>query len=238
MTQPQRILVVDDDPDVRSILSDQLSKAGYQVDTAPDAAVMWQLIARSQPTLIVLDLTLPGEDGLALCRRLQAHGQPAVIVLGAFDEPAERITTLETGADDYVAKPVDPRQLLARIRALLRRMQAQNDGADNPSPLTFDGWQLDRRRARLISPQGRVIALGRTDHQVLCALLDHANREVSREYLVEHVFQKNYLPSDRAIDMSISRLRRHLENHSMGSQLIRTVRHVGYMLTARVEPGT
>jgi two-component system OmpR family response regulator len=237
MTQPQRILVVDDDPDVRSTLTDHLAQAGYLVDTAQDAAAMWQLIARSQPTLIVLDMTLPGEDGLALCRRLQAHGRPAVIVLGTLDAPAERITTLETGADDYVAKPVDPRQLLARIRALLRRMQAQNDATDSLGLLTFDGWQLDRRRARLISPRGQVIALGRTDHQVLCALLDHANCEVSREYLVEHIFQKNYLPSDRAIDMSISRLRRHLENHAIGSQLIRTVRHVGYMLTARVEPG-
>lgn len=236
MTQPQRILVVDDDPDVRSTLSDHLVQAGYLVDTAEDAAAMWQLVADSQPTLIVLDIALPGEDGLALCRRLQAHGQPAVIVLGALDAPAERITTLETGADDYVAKPVDPRQLLARIRALLRRMQAQNDAADPLSPLDFEGWQLDRRRARLISPKGTVIALGRTDHQVLCALLDHANREVSREYLVEHVFQKNYLPSDRAIDMSISRLRRHLESHATSQSLIRTVRHVGYMLTAQVEP--
>lgn len=236
MTQPQRILVVDDDPDLRSMLSDHLAQAGYLVDTAQNAAAMWQLIARSQPTLIVLDMALPGEDGLALCRRLQAHGHPAVIVLGALDAPAERISTLETGADDYVAKPVDPRQLLARIRALLRRMQAQNDVADNLSPLDFDGWQLDRRRARLISPGGRIIALGRTDHQVLCALLDRANCEVSREYLVEHVFQKNYLPNDRAIDMSISRLRRHLENNSTQPQLIRTVRHVGYMLTARVEP--
>ena len=235
MTQPQRILVVDDDPDVRSLLSDHLIQAGYLVDTAQNAAAMWQLIACSQPTLIVLDIALPGEDGLALCRRLQAHGRPAVIVLGAFDAPAERINTLETGADNYVAKPVDPRQLLARIRALLRRMQAQNDGADNLGTMDFAGWQLDRRRARLISPRGEMIALGRTDHQVLCALLDRANHEVSREYLVEHVFQKNYAPSDRAIDMSISRLRRHLENDSAQPQLIRTVRHVGYMLTARVE---
>lgn len=236
MTQLQRILVVDDDPDVRLILSDHLAQAGYQVDTAQDATAMWHLIAQSQPTLIVLDMTLPGEDGLALCRRLQAHGHPAVIVLGALDAPAERITTLEMGADDYVAKPVDLRQLLARIRALLRRMHAQNDATDNHSLLDFDGWQLDRRRAQLISPRGQIIALGRTDHQVLCALLDHANCEVSREYLVEHVFQKNYLPSDRAIDMSISRLRRHLEKNSTRPQLIRTVRHVGYMLTARVEP--
>lgn len=235
MTQLQRILVVDDDPDVRLTLSDHLAQAGYQVETAQNAAAMWQRIAHSQPSLIVLDMALPGEDGLALCRRLQAHGHPAVIVLGALDAPAERITTLEMGADDYVAKPVDPRQLLARIRALLRRMQAQNDAADSLSRLDFDNWQLDRRRAQLISPRGRVTALGRTDYQVLCALLDHANREVSREYLVEHIFQKNYLPSDRAIDMSISRLRRHLESSSTHPPLIRTVRHVGYMLTAHVE---
>jgi two-component system OmpR family response regulator len=101
----------------------------------------------------------------------------------------------------------------------------------------FDGWKLDRRRAQLISPQGQVISLGRTDHQVLCALLDRANCEVSREYLVERIFQKNYLPTDRAIDMSISRLRRHLEGSPAQPQLIRTVRHVGYMLMTRVEPG-
>jgi two-component system, OmpR family, response regulator len=236
MTQPQRILVVDNDPDVRLMLGDHLAQAGYQVDTAQNATAMWQLIAHSQPTLIVLDITLPDEDGLALCRRLQAHGRPAVIVLGALDAPTERITTLEMGADDYVAKPVDPRQLLARIRALLRRMQAQNDAPGHLSPLDFDGWKLDRRRAQLISPRAQVIALGRTDYQVLCALLDHVNCEVSREYLVEHIFQKNYLPSDRAIDMSISRLRRHLEKNSTHPQLIRTVRHVGYMLTAKVEP--
>lgn len=235
MTQPQRILVVDDDPHACSMLGDHLAQAGYQVDTAQDATTMWQLIARSQPALVLLDVALPGEDGATMCRRLLAHGRLAIIVLGEPDAPAERITTLEMGADDYVAKPVDPPQLLARVRALLRRVAAPNDAGGSLGPLDFEGWQLDRRRARLISPEGQIITLGRTDHQVLCTLLDHANHEVSRAYLVEHIFQKNYLPTDRAIDMSISRLRRHLESNTARPQLIRTVRHVGYMLTVRVE---
>ena len=238
MTQQQRILVVDDDAEIRFLISDYLTRAGYRVDTAGDSEAMWQQIALAQPSLIVLDVMLPGEDGLSLCRRLQQHGRPPVIMLSALDTSVDRIVGLEMGADDYLAKPFDPRELLARVKALLRRTLAQNDGApeedEDAQIVDFEGWRLDRRRAQLTSPRGTRIDLGRTDHRVLCALLDRANREVSREYLVEHIYRKDYLPTDRAIDMSISRLRRHLDNEPGQSQLIRTVRHIGYMLAARV----
>ncbi|HEX7817138.1 response regulator transcription factor [Dyella sp.] len=235
MTDPQRILVVDHDANSRTLLADELSRAGFVVDTATDGGGMWLRIARAQPDLVIFDMTRPGDEGMALCRRLLAHGRIPLIMLGTPAAAIGRITGLEMGADDYVTKPWDGRELLARVRALLRRVRMQSDAAPIDAPMVvFEGWRLDRRCARLTSPQGLSVSLGRTDHRVLCALLDRANREVSREYLVEHIYHKDYLPNDRAIDMSISRLRRHLESDPAQPQLIRTIRHIGYMLAARV----
>ena len=231
MTSKPCILVAEHDDESRLSLGDPLARAGYRVDTAVDATAMWLRIARLHPAAVLLAGTLPGLDTQGLSRRLQAYGQPPLIVLGTTDTPAERIAMLETGADDYLAKPVDPRELLARIQALLRRAQGHPATLVGVAALEFDGWHLDRHAARLTSPQGRHTPLGRTDHQVLCLLLEQPNLEVSREYLTERVFQKRYQPTDRAIDMSVSRLRRHLHGATPESPSIRTIRHVGYMLT-------
>ncbi|HEY9133034.1 MAG TPA: response regulator transcription factor [Dyella sp.] len=233
MTSKPCILVAEHDDASRLSLGDPLARAGYRVDTAVDATAMWLRISRLHPAAVLLAGTLPGLDTRELSRRLQAYGQPPLIVLGTTDTPAERIAMLETGADDYLAKPVDPRELLARIQALLRRVQGHPATMEGMAALEFDGWRLDRRAARLTSPRGQRTPLGRTDHQVLCLLLQQANLEVSREYLTERVFQKRYQPTDRAIDMSVSRLRRHLHDSTQESPSIRTIRHIGYMLTVR-----
>jgi len=234
-----RILVVDDDPDIRELLSAYLGEAGFVADTAASGAQMWECLGQYPYDLIVLDLMMPGEDGLALCGQLRHRTASAVIMLTARAEPVDRVVGLELGADDYVTKPFDPRELLARIRAVLRRAApggspAATEAADakeiEPLAYRFLGWQLDMRARHLVSPEGLVISLPASDFRVLAALASQPNQPVSRDVLVQRAFGRPQGAMDRAIDVCISRLRQHLEPMPRQPTLIRTVRHEGYML--------
>ena len=221
-----RILMVDDDPGIRDVVSDFLGRHGYQVVTAGDAAEMEQELERGPVDLIVLDVMLPGEDGLAICRRLAVAPSPPIIMLSAMGEDTDRIVGLELGADDYLAKPCNPRELLARVRAVLRRAEQRCE---------FAGWRLDLVRRELRSPQGVVVNLSSGEFSLLRAFVERPQRVLTRDQLLEFARGPDSDAFDRAIDVQISRLRRKLDDGGGGQDLIRTIRNEGYMFTAKVK---
>lgn len=237
MALSERILVVDDDPDIRQLLCEYLGQAGYGVAAVPDGRAMRRWLTQQKADLVVLDLMLPGEDGLALCRELRGAGSLPVIMLTARGALLDRIIGLEMGADDYLPKPFDPRELLARIKVVLRRTRSfpPTHEADEEPTLCFAGWRLDTRSRQMLSPRNLVVALGGSDFRVLRLLLRHPHRTLGRDYLIEHVFGKERMPFDRTIDVCISRLRQHLEENARTPRIIRTVRNAGYMLAVDVE---
>ncbi|PZU25290.1 response regulator transcription factor [Stenotrophomonas sp. PS02298] len=231
-----RLLVVDDDSDIRSLLAEQLGRAGYAVSTAADGNQMRQVLAREHIDLIVLDLNLPREDGLALCRELRVRSTTPVIMLTARSEPIDRVLGLEMGADDYLAKPFEPRELLARIRNVLRRTEAL---PTNMEPLAmrralFSGWVFDLEHRHLVDPAKRVVMLSGAEFRLLRVLVAHANKVLSREQLVSLSSGRNYESQDRAIDLQISRLRQKLADAGGADGLIKTVRNEGYVFASAV----
>lgn len=229
-----RILMVDDDPGIRDVVSDFLGKHGYTVDTAGDAREMEQALERGPVDLVVLDVMLPGEDGLAICRRLAVGDGPPIIMLSAMGGDTDRIVGLELGADDYLAKPCNPRELLARVRAVLRR--AENRGASSTvsAGCEFAGWRLDLVRRELRSPQGVVVNLSSGEFSLLRAFVERPQRVLTRDQLLDFARGPDSDAFDRAIDVQISRLRRKLDDGG-GQDLIRTIRNEGYMFTPKVK---
>ena len=232
------ILMVDDDPGIRDVVSDFLGRHGYAVETAADAREMEEALERGRTDLIVLDVMLPGEDGLAICRRLAgAEGAPPIIMLSAMGEDTDRIIGLELGADDYLPKPCNPRELLARIRAVLRRRAEPREG--DPSAIgagcEFAGWRLDLVRRELRSPQGVVVNLSSGEFSLLRTFVERPQRVLSRDQLLEFARGPDSEAFDRAIDVQISRLRKKLDDGGAGQDLIRTIRNEGYMFTAKVK---
>ena len=234
-TATQHILIVDNDRDIRNLLAEQLRDAGYRVSTAADGVEMRKVLEKGPADLITLDLNMPREDGLMLCRDLRARAQHIpIIMLTARGEPIDRILGLEMGADDYLAKPFEPRELLARIRSVLRRTQSL---PPNLEPLearraVFDGWTVDFEQRRLLDDAGRVTILSGAEFRLLKTLIDHANRVLSREQLLALGVVKQSDALDRAVDLQISRLRQKFG--VAGSDLIRTIRNEGYVLAAAV----
>lgn len=234
---PQHLLIVDDDRDIRMLLAEQLREAGFRVSTAADGVDMRRTLEATPVDLIVLDLNLPREDGLSLCRDLRAKSQTPVIMLTARGEPIDRIIGLEMGADDYLAKPFEPRELLARIRSVLRRAQSL---PANLEPLEarhakFSGWSLDFEHRQLEAANGRVTILSGTEFRLLRILVEHANRVLSREQLLALGAVRQSDALDRAIDLQVSRVRQKFGEE--GARLIRTVRNEGYVLAAPVTFG-
>jgi two-component system OmpR family response regulator len=236
MTTPiPRILMVDDDPGIRDVVSDFLGRHGYQVDTAADGREMEQALAANPIDLVVLDVMLPGEDGLALCRKLAGQEGPAIIMLSAMGEETDRIVGLELGADDYLAKPCSPRELLARVRAVLRRRQEPRPHGERlDAGCEFAGWRLDLVRRELRSPHGVVVNLSSGEFSLLRAFVERPQRVLSRDQLLDLARGPDSDAFDRAIDVQISRLRRKLDDGGDGQELIRTIRSEGYMFTPRV----
>lgn len=230
-----RILIVDDDPDIGALLAEYLGQHGLQTVVAGDGAGMRAALAAHAFDAVVLDLMLPGEDGLALCQQLREQTALPVIMLTARGRPADRILGLEVGADDYMAKPFDPRELLLRLRAVLRRQAPVPPPAPDVARLRFSGWTLDPRTHLLQADDGRRHLLGETDFTALQLFLRHPDEVLERDFLVEQVYGRDRLPSDRSIDMCISRLRQMLEQDSRAPLLIRTVRNRGYCLARPVQ---
>jgi two-component system OmpR family response regulator len=210
MDNPSTILIVDDDRDIRTLLADYLESNSYRTLGAADGTAMWKTLDETRPDLIVLDLNMPGDDGLTLCRKLRATSSLPVIMLTARNEPLDRILGLEMGADDYLPKPFEPRELLARIRSVLRRSHAMpsNTPSENVQQMRFSGWTLD--------------------------LTEHPNRVLNRDQLLNLTQGRDADPFDRSIDIQISRLRQKLGEDARMPQIIKTVRNGGYVLAGQV----
>jgi len=217
---PSKILVVDDDPRLRDLLRRYLGEQGFNVYVAENAPSMNKLWVRERFDLLVLDLMLPGEDGLSICRRLRgSNDRTPIIMLTAKGEDVDRIVGLEMGADDYLPKPFNPRELVARIRAILRRAQAPSKGRLEVNGVTIDPG------LRSVSSGGREIEMTTLEFDILEVLMRSAGRVVSRDVLMESMYNRKATPFDRSIDMHVSHLRKKLET---GQTLIKTVRGVGY----------
>ena len=231
----EHILVVDDDPGIRDVVSEFLERHGYAVETAADGREMERALTRRRPDLVVLDVMLPGEDGLSICRRLSTPDGPAIIMLSAMGEETDRIVGLELGADDYVPKPCNPRELLARVRAVLRRRREPRTGDETlDAACEFAGWRLDLVRHELRSPDAVVVNLSSGEFSLLRAFVERPQRVLTRDQLLEFARGPQSDAFDRAIDVQISRLRRKLDGGGDGVELIRTVRNEGYLFTPKV----
>jgi len=228
------ILVVDDDPDLRKLITGFLSGHGYRVASAENVAEMRRSIEAERPDLVILDAMMPGEDGLSAARRLAAERGPAVIMLSALGSDTDRIIGLEVGADDYLAKPCNPRELLARVRAVLRRRpMGALDSTETGQLYEFAGWRLDILRRDLRDPTGIFIELSDGEFALLRSFVEHPQRVLSRDQLLDYAHSGEREVYDRAIDSQISRLRRKLNDRG-NVELIRTVRNEGYMLLPKV----
>lgn len=227
-----RLLVVDDDADLRALLTRYLEDQGYHAEAVPDGPAMHAWLAEHTADLIILDLMLPGEDGLSLARRLREQGQTPIVMLSARGEELDRIVGLEVGADDYLAKPFNPRELLARIRAVLRRSNATTppSAEEFDGQIRFGGFRLDPE-ARILMRGDQEVMLTRGEMSLLIALATHPNRVLSRDRLLDLIDAADSDRFDRSIDVRITRLRRKLDDSGAQPRFIRTVWGEGYRFT-------
>jgi two-component system OmpR family response regulator len=236
-TAPTRLLLVDDEAALREPLAEYLSRQGFEVAQAASAAEARSLIRDDGADLVLLDIMMPGEDGLSLCRHLVETRSIPTIFLTAKGEPTDRIVGLEIGADDYVVKPFEPRELVARIRSVLRRA-ARGVQAPENELFEFENWKLDPLKRRLIDPEGALVAISSVEFRLLMAFLEHPRQVLDRDRLLDMVQGREAHLFDRAVDNQVSRLRRKIEVDSRNPQLIQTVWGGGYMFAADVRRTT
>jgi two-component system OmpR family response regulator len=238
METTEHILVVDDDREICGLLEEFLTRNGYRVTAVGDGEAMWAALNLNSFDLIVLDLMLPGENGLTLCTKLRARVDTPLVMLTARGDETDRIVGLEMGADDYLPKPFSPRELVARIRVILRRAGAGHKGSDSTPDsrrIRFGGWLLDTIARDLISPQGVVTPLSGVEFRLLKIFLDRPNRILSRDELNDMSLGREVGPFDRSIDVQVSRIRRRLNEDAREPVIIKTVRNGGYVLAVPVE---
>lgn len=235
------ILVVDDDSEIRSLLGDYLQQHNFRVSTARNGDEMWRAFKKAQIDLVVLDIMLPGDDGLTLCRQLREQSDVMIVMLSAVGEETDRVIGLEVGADDYLAKPFSPRELLARIKALTRRttgklaeQRQSRHLADLPS-IKFNNWELDQNKRRLISSDGVTVPLSAAEYDLLIAFLENPNRVLNRDQLLSITKGREAQPFDRSIDVQVARLRKKIEEDPKNPQILETVRGGGYQFKAEIK---
>lgn len=235
--QAQHILVVDDHEEIRDLLGSYLRQHGYRVSVAAGGEDMRRLLLQSAVDLVVLDVMMPGEDGLSLLRFLRERGGPPVIMLTAMSDDADCVVGLEMGADDYVIKPFVPRVLLARIKAVLRRQQPQSDAPEEVSAghIRFDNWQLDLLQRQLLRSDGVVIPLSQSEFVLLQVFVEHPRQVLDRDRLMTLTKGREAHPFDRSIDNLVSRLRKKIEEDATNPTFIKTVWGGGYLFTPAIE---
>ena len=238
MTETIHIAIVDDEPDITQLLAGYLSRQGFRISELASGHALTALMATDPPDLVLLDLGLPGEDGFAIARTLREHWRCGLIIVTGRGDAVDKVVGLEIGADDYVTKPFDLRELLARIKAVLRRLAPAAPAAKAPVPprerLTFDRWEIDVAARQLSSTDGRQVALTAGEFDLLCVLARHAGRVLSRDFLLEQTRGRDATPFDRTIDVQIGRLRRKLDDDPDEPRLIKAVRSAGYVLVSAV----
>jgi DNA-binding response OmpR family regulator len=241
MKMTGHLLVVDDQKEICEVVEQYLSGEGYQVSVANDGDGMRRVMAQHAIDLVILDLMLPGEDGLALARQLRETSSLGIIILTGRGETVDRIIGLEMGADDYLPKPFHLRELLARVKSVLRRVSSRM-GEDKAAPVAgtpgrarFAGWQLDLSTRELMSPQGEEVRLTTGEFDLLAAFVNNANQVLSRDRLLDLARNREAGPFDRTIDVQVGRLRRKLEPDTQNPTMIKTVRGTGYIFTPTVE---
>lgn len=237
MNRTPHIIVVDDHKDIRDLLARYLSKNGLRVSVADGGAAMRRALKGAAIDLVVLDVMMPGEDGLSLCRHLRETTDLPVILLTAMAEDTDRVIGLEIGADDYVTKPFNPRELLARIKAVLRRTQAlpPNREVREGGELRFERWRLDLARRELIGEDGVAVPLSTGEFRLLTAFLERPGMVLSREQILDITRGRQAAPFDRSVDNQVSRLRRKIERDPANPELIKTIWGGGYSFAGRVE---
>jgi two-component system, OmpR family, response regulator len=236
MERTDHILIVDDDAEIRTLLQRYLEKNGLRATAVGDGRAMRQALDRGAYDLVVLDVMLPGDDGFTLCRELRARSDIPIVMLTARGEEMDRVVGLEMGADDYVPKPFSARELLARIKVILRRARSlpRNLQPEEERSIRFGGWTLDTVHRHLVSPSGVITPIGGAEYRLLRIFVAHPNRVLTRDQLVELTQGREADALDRSIDVQVSRLRRRLGDHADDAVMIKTVRGEGYVLTVPV----
>jgi two-component system OmpR family response regulator len=229
------ILIVDDDERVCRLVGRYLRREGYRVRTAGNGGEMRRAMKEEPPRLVILDLMLPDEDGFELARELRARSDLGIVMLTGRTDLVDRIVGLELGADDYVTKPFDERELLARVRSVLRRMAAPDrEQAGERSVARFGGWTLDLSAYELTAADARPVSLTEHEFRLLAALVSHGRRVLTRDAILENVFGRSWTPDDRSIDVLVAKLRRKLDDDARNPKVIKTVRGAGYRLIPEV----
>ena len=253
---PQHIAILDDEPDITQLLATYFAASGFRVTQLHNGAGLMELMASAKPDLVLLDLGLPGEDGFAIARRLREHWACGLVIVTGRGDAVDKVVGLEIGADDYVTKPFDLRELLARVKAVLRRTQGNSPdnvpAVPSPAPVQrsapgdaatvqdserfrFAGWLLDRPARRLLGPQGVEVPLTSGEFDLLSVFVRHPGRVLSRDFLLESTRGREAAPFDRTIDVQIGRLRRKLEVDSQDPRILKSVRGAGYVLVPGVQ---
>ncbi|MFH1340986.1 MAG: response regulator transcription factor [Pseudomonadota bacterium] len=228
------ILIVEDDPEIRRLVSKLLRNEGFSVEEAEDSVAADAILARTQPDLIILDLMLPGEDGLSICRRIRTQDITPILMLTAKSDEIDKVIGLEVGADDYLVKPFGPRELLARVRALLRRANVKPP-APSSRRLAFDRFVIDLDARQLADVAGNELTLTTAEFDLLACFVQRPRRVLTRDQILDWTRGRASDPFDRTVDMLVSRVRKKFEAKSPGSSLISTVRNGGYLFTAHVK---
>jgi len=237
--QAPHIAIVDDEPDIVQLLSNYFGAQGFRITALASGRALMEAMHTDPPELVLLDLGLPGEDGFAIARQLREHWRCGLVIVTGRGDAVDKVVGLEIGADDYVTKPFDLRELLARVKAVLRRLQPAPAAAAEPArdAWRFDGWRLDAAARTLTAADGREVALTTGEFDLLCVFVRHAGRVLSRDFLLEHTRGREAGPFDRTIDVQIGRLRRKLEADAAEPRLIKSVRGAGYVLVPPVQAG-
>ncbi|MDQ6629744.1 MAG: response regulator transcription factor [Pseudomonadota bacterium] len=241
MNTAQHIAVLDDETEITQLLAGYLQSRGYRVSQIHDGRALLQLMPVDPPALVLLDLGLPGEDGFAIARQLREQWRCGLVIVTGRGDAVDKVVGLEIGADDYVTKPFDLRELLARINAVLRRIASPDASAPATTAASprqrFAGWELDTGARRLLAPQGREVALTSGEFDLLSAFVQHPGRVLSRDFLLEQTRGREAAPFDRTIDVQVGRLRRKIEENADDPQIIKSVRGAGYILVPPVTAG-
>ena len=237
MSSNKQVLVVDDDQAIRELLAEYLSKKNYEVITAEDGVEMEQKLLDNSPDLIILDIMLPGDDGFTLCQRIRHSSNVPIIMLTANSDEMDRVLGLEIGADDYIGKPFSPRELLARIKALLRRTDFVKDShkaEEKTRYLCFANWKLDTQQQNLVDENNQRVSLTGADFQLLTLFLNNPNTAISRDQISQALHGRDAFANERGIDVHLSRLRQSLGDDAKAPKIIKTVRGAGYVFIAEV----